>query len=170
MLALRSQTVIADNTLLNRYALDTQFKVLESDSAANSKIGQQNQWLAVQAPDGVQGYTAAWLLSKTKSTAAASTTPATPAPAASTSSTTSPSSTGTATVKTAVDGLKLRSRPDFTDQTVLAMYPLGTLLKTLEPLATVQSKVGTVYQWLQVVDSSGKQGVVAAWYVTLVTS
>ena len=167
MQALRSQPVVADNNLLNRYALDTQFKVLESDSAANSKIGQQNQWLAVKAPDGVQGYTAAWLLSKTKSTAAAS---AAPAPAGPTSSTKPSSTAGTPVVKTAVDGLKLRSRPDFTDQTVIATYPLGTLLKTLEPLATVQSKVGTVYQWLQVVGPDGKQGVVAAWYVTFVTS
>lgn len=157
-LALRSQTVIADYTMLRRYPVNTKFKALETDLAASAKLGQQNQWLAVKAPDGMEGYTAAWLLSKT--TAAP---PASPVTAA------VPVPKDASVVKTTVDALKLRSKPDSTDATILKMYPIGTELKALEPAADVKRKVGTVYEWLKVSDVLGKQGVVAAWYVSIVS-
>jgi hypothetical protein len=158
-LALRSQALVADNTLLKRYAANTQFKVLEADAAANAKVGQQDKWLAVKAPDGTEGYTAAWLVSKTRVTAA-------PAPAA---PATVPVPRDAPVVKTTVDSLKLRSRPDNTDATILKMYPIGTELKVLEPAADVKRKVGIMYQWLKVADAQGQQGVVAAWYVSIVS-
>jgi hypothetical protein len=37
--------------------------VIEEESAAQ-KIGQQGQWLHVRAEDGVEGYVAAWLVSR----------------------------------------------------------------------------------------------------------
>jgi peptidase C39-like protein len=166
-LAVRWKPVIDDTTLLERVAAGTEFKVLETDAAGTAKIGQLNQWLAVEAPDGTQGYTAAWLVSKTKAGAAASTTPTTAPTAGST--TTTPAPATASVVKTTADLLKLRSRPDFTDATVLKMYPIGTELKVLEPAADVKRKVGTVYQWLKVVDAQGVQGVVAAWYVQIVS-
>jgi len=169
-LALRSQALVADTTLLNRYPANTQFKVLEADASANAKVGQANQWLAVKAPDGIEGYTAAWLVSKTKG--AATSAPALP-PAASTTSGAAPGAVpapaSAPVVKTTADSVKLRSRPDFTDATVLKMYPIGTELKVLEPAADVKRKVGTVYQWLKVADAQGQQGVVAAWYVSIVS-
>jgi hypothetical protein len=158
-LAVRSQTVIADYTLLRRYPMKTQFKALETDAAASAKLGQQNQWLAVKAPDGTEGYTAAWLVSKTA-----------PAPA-----TTSPVGAAVPVpsnppvVKTTVDALKLRTMPDSSDATIIKMYPIGTELKALEPATEVKRKVGTVYEWLKVSDVQGKQGVVAAWYVSIVS-
>ena len=72
-------------------------------------------------------------------------------------------------VKTNVDALKLRSKPDNTDATVLKFYPIGTELKVLEPASEVQRKVGVNFEWLQVSDVSGSQGVVAAWYVSIVS-
>ena len=160
-LALRSQPLVADATLLKRYPLNTVLKVLESDASANPKLGQQNQWLAVMAPDGIQGYTAAWLVSKTQTTNVTPATGAVPAVL--------PVPSNAIVVKTTVDSLKLRSKPDNTDATILKYYPLGTELKCLESASDVQRKVGVNYEWLQVADLQGAQGVVAAWYVSIVT-
>lgn len=161
-LALRSQTVVADYTLLNRYALNTQFTVLEADATASAKIGQNNTWLAVKAPDGTQGYVAAWLVSKSASTAVPSTTGSAPAA--------NPVPVNAIVVKTTVDGLKLRSRPDNTDATILKVLPLGTELKCLDPAADVPRLVGVMSEWLNVIDIQGTEGVVAAWYVTIATA
>lgn len=159
-LAIRSQPLVSDFTLLKRVAVNTEFKVLEADAAANAKIGQQNQWLGVKAPDGTEGYVAAWLVSKTKN-AAAPEPGKPPAPV--------PVPKDAPVVKTNVDGLKLRSRPDNTDATILKMYPIGTELKVLEPASEVKRKVGVQFEWLKVADVEGKQGVVAAWYVSIVS-
>ena len=159
-LALRSQALIADTTLLKRYPANTQFTVLESDADANAKVGQNNQWLAVKAPDNTQGYVAAWLVGKAQNTAA---------PAAGTTPAKVPVPANAAVVKTNVDALKLRSKPDSTDATIMKVYPLGTELKCLEPDADVKRKVGTMYEWLKVADVQGVQGVVAAWYVSIVS-
>ncbi len=159
-LAVRSQTVIADTTLLKRFPVNTEFKVLEADATAAAKVGQNNIWLPVKAADGTQGYVAAWLVSRTKNTAAP---PAGSAPAAVVVPKDAP------VVKTNVDALKLRSKPDSTDATILKMYPIGTELKCLEPAADIKRKVGVMYEWLKVSDVESKQGVVAAWYVAIVS-
>jgi hypothetical protein len=157
-LALRSQALVADYTLLNRYAMNTQFTVLASDADANATVGQNNLWLAVKAPDDTQGYVAAWLVTKTQTAAAPA--PGTPPAAV-------PAPINAPVVKTNVDGLKLRSKPDSSDATVLKAYPLGTELKCLEPASDVPHKVGVMYEWLDIVDIQGSQGVVAAWYVSM---
>jgi len=160
-LAVRSQAIVADFTLLKRYPANTQFTVLEADTTASGKVGQNNVWLPVKAPDGTQGYVAAWLVSKTQNAAAP--TPGTPPPAVVIPK-------DAPVVKTNVDALKLRSKPDTTDATILKIYPIGTELKCLEPAADVKRKVGTMYEWLKVADVEGKQGVVAAWYVAIVST
>jgi len=159
-LALRSQPVIADYTLLKRYPVNSEFKVLEADATASKKVGQQNIWLPVKAADSTQGYVAAWLVSKTKTSAAP--TPNTPPVVA-------PVPKDAPVIKTNVDALKLRSKPDSTDLTVLKFYPIGTELKVLEPPAEVKRKVGVNFEWLKVTDLTGSQGVVAAWYVSIVS-
>jgi uncharacterized protein YgiM (DUF1202 family) len=158
-LAVRSQPVIADYTLLKRYPANTEFKILEADASAGPKVGKQDVWLPIKASDGTQGYVAAWLVSKTKTTAA-------PAPGTKTAAV--PVPRDTPVVKTNVDGLKLRSKPDNTDATILKMYPIGTELNCIESGADVKRKVGTNFEWLTVSDVEGKQGVVAAWYVSIV--
>ena len=159
-LALRSQTVIADFTLLKRFPVNTEFKVLEADATAAAKVGQQNTWLPVKAPDGTQGYVAAWLVSKTKNNAA---------PVTGSAPAVIPVPKDAPVVKTNVDGLKLRSKPDNTDATILKMVTIGSELKCLETPAEVKRKVGTNFEWLKVSDVEGKQGVVAAWYVSVVS-
>lgn len=159
-LALRSQPLIVDYTLLNRYPVNTSFVVLESDDTANGQVGQQNVWMPVKAPDGAQGYVAAWLVAKGQTNAT---------PDTSSQPVSVPVPADAPVVKTAVDALKLRSKPDNTDATVLKFYPLGTELKCLEAASDVQRKVGVMYEWLQVADVTGSQGVVAAWYVSVVS-
>jgi len=40
----------------------TALKTLESEQATQSKVGQQGQWLQVQTPQGITGYSAAWYM------------------------------------------------------------------------------------------------------------
>lgn len=159
-LAIRSQTLVAEHTLLKRVSINTEMKVLEADAAANAKIGQQNQWLAVKLGDGTEGYTAAWLVAKAKNANA-------PAPGAAPATVAVPKDAPV--VKASVDGLKLRSKPDSSDATILKVLPIGAELKVLEPVADVKRKVGTMYEWLKVADVQNVQGVVAAWYVNIVS-
>lgn len=158
-LAVRSQPLVSDATLLVRVPLGAALQVLETDAAANAKIGQMNQWLMVEAPGGVIGYTAAWYVSKTKAEAAESAQTGKPLPVPKEAP----------VVKTLVDGLKLRSKPDNTDATVLKYLPLGAHLKALEAASEVQRKAGVMYEWLKVADVEGQQGVAAAWYVSVVS-
>jgi hypothetical protein len=159
-LALRSQPMVTDFTLLKRYPVNTEFKVLEADATAGPKVGTQNQWIPVKAPDGTEGYTAGWLISKSKNAAAPA--PGTPPAAV-------PVPKDAPVVKTTVDALKLRSRPDNTEATILKVYPIGTELKVLEAATEVKRKVGVNFEWLKVADVQGQQGVVAAWYVSIVS-
>ncbi len=159
-LAIRSQMLVAENTLLKRVAANTEMKILEADAVAKAKIGVQNQWIPVKLADGTQGYTAAWLVSKTKNSAAPE--PGTPPTAI-------PVPKDAPVVKASTDGLKLRSKPDATDATILKVLPIGAELKVLETAAEVQRKVGKMYEWLKVADVQNVQGVVAAWYVSIVS-
>ena len=59
-LAIRSQTLVSDSTLIKRVPINSELSVLEADAIANPLIGQVNQWLPVKAADGTVGYVAAW--------------------------------------------------------------------------------------------------------------
>lgn len=61
-------------------------------------------------------------------------------------------------------GLRLRSAPS-TLGLLLATEPPGTLLRCLEPDASVRSKIGVTGLWLNVSDPDELTGYVAAWYV-----
>jgi SH3-like domain-containing protein len=61
-LALRSQPVVADNTLIKRLPLQADLSVLEANWEA--KVGVQNQWLKVKDVEGAEGYVAAWYVTK----------------------------------------------------------------------------------------------------------
>lgn len=159
-LAIRSQTMVADHTLLKRVAINTEMKILEADATANAKIGQQNQWLPVKLSDGTEGYTAAWLVAKAKNANVPA--PNTPAPKIEVPK-------DAPVIKTTVDALKLRSKPDSTEATIVKVLPIGAELKVLETAEEVKRKVGTMYEWLKVADVQNTQGVVAAWYVSIVS-
>jgi hypothetical protein len=137
--------------LLGRFALGATLTSLETKSATLSKIGANGQWLHVQAPDGTQGYVAAWYVSNADQSA--STSSAQPVPA-----------TGSFAVKVTEDQLAFRSQPVIADSTLITRFPAGTTLTVTDPDAN--QKLGVVNQWLKVKDSSGREGYVAAWYVS----
>lgn len=62
-------------------------------------------------------------------------------------------------------GLRLRSEPTTSAATV-DLELSGALLAVLEPLEVANVKVGQYNQWLKVRDPRGREGFVAAWYVT----
>lgn len=134
--------------LIRRYALDAALTSLENAGTTNSKVGQINQWLQVQGPEGDQGYVAAWYVSLSRASSSAAGT-----------------ATGASgTVKVTQDQLAFRSQPVIADNNIIARFPLGTVLTVTDPQAA--QKIGVMNQWLQVKDSNGRQGYVAAWYVS----
>ncbi len=156
-LAIRSQTLVSDATLVKRVKMNTEFSVLEADATAKPKVGQMNQWLPVKAADGTTGYVAAWYVGLAQGTA-----PVTP-PVPAQPKVTTPSMV----VKTTTDAVALRTKPETTDATLIKRLPLASELKVFETESEAKRKIGVMYEWLQVKDITGKDGVVAAWYVAL---
>jgi hypothetical protein len=155
-LAIRSQPLAIDTTLIKRVPMNTEFRPLMADAEAKPKIGQMNQWLPIKAADGTQGYVAAWYLSLQKQ-------------APPTAPVTKPVPVNAVVVKTTADAVALRSKPETSDATLIKRLPVGAELKVLDLPVDVQRKVGVVYEWLNVQDVTGSQGVVAAWYVMVVS-
>jgi hypothetical protein len=149
-LALRSQPLVADHTLIKRMSTGTQLAVLEADGDAEEKIGVLDQWLPVRDPEGVDGYTAAWYVTK--------------APPGQ-SEEFDAESGERMMVKTSVDYLALRSQPEISEETLIKYLPFDADLLVLEPVEIAQRKVGSSGQWLQVRDVTEAEGYVAAWYL-----
>jgi hypothetical protein len=61
-IALRSQPVVSDATLIKRLPLGTEFIAVEPNAA--SKIGLNDQWLKVKDPTGTEGFVAAWFVAR----------------------------------------------------------------------------------------------------------
>jgi hypothetical protein len=61
-IALRSQPVVSDTTLIRRLPIGTVFTVTELN--AEGKIGKNDQWLKVKDPSGTEGYVAAWFVAR----------------------------------------------------------------------------------------------------------
>jgi hypothetical protein len=148
-LALRTQPVIADSTLITRLSTQTRLYVTEDAAAAQAKIGVQGQWLQViEAEQGYPGFVAAWCVS---------TSPSQPTPAAD------------LFVYTSGEGVALRSQPTIQSSTVIKRESVNTRLQVLEDSTQALKKIGVDAQWLQVKDSDNTQGYVAAWYVSQTT-
>jgi hypothetical protein len=159
-LALRSQPVVDDTTLIKREPQNAEFVVLDPPDQAKAKIGVQDQWLNVRDITGDQGYVAAWYVDTSRQEPAlgAFEKGTAPSPAA--------SSTGDKlVVRSTADGLALRSQPVISDATLIKREPLSAELLVLEPVNQAEAKIGIVNQWLNVQDVSGDKGYVAAWYV-----
>jgi hypothetical protein len=155
-LAIRSQPLAIDSTLLKRVPINTEFTPLVSDAAARERLGQMNQWLPVTALDGTQGYVAAWYLSAQKQASM-------PVPA------NKPLPVNAVVLKTTAEAVALRSQPNTSEASLIKRLPLGAELKALDAPADVQRRVGVMYEWLNVQDVTGTQGTIAAWYVSVVS-
>jgi len=151
--ALRSTPTVTPNNLIKRFPRSTELTSLESDSATRGKAGVVGQWLQVRDASGAQGYVAAWYVSTSKQA------PVSPPPAGAAS--------GALMVQTTTPDVALRSQPVLSNQTLVKRMPFNSKLVVLEPAADAARKVGVVNQWLKVRDSTGTEGVVAAWYVSV---
>ncbi len=118
--------------------------VLGDVGIAQSRIGQQGQWLNVKTSAGFVGYVAAWLVSATQSSQ-----PTAPQPL---------------TVYT-TDVLNVRAQPS-TNSTVLTMTTAKQALTAIEDPATAKAKIGQQGQWMYVQTADGTRGWVAAWYLS----
>ena len=171
----------------------TQLTLLESDGA--SKIGAINQWVRVRAPQGQEGFAAAWYLEAVTETTPAPITEPTPIPVSeppavpSTSSTpetpSAPSTPGTPStpaeppreekddkltviVSSAVgtSGLRLRKSPS-KGGALITVLKAGTRLTVLDPAKKATARVGKANQWLHVRAPDNQRGYVSAEYVSL---
>lgn len=141
------------------------------EAGAESKLGQQGQFVRARDPLGHEGYVAAWFLERyAQSPSSEKTSPETPA------STPSPAPSGTssapketlvvAVLSTAGTGAKV-----FADSAprsdIYATETAGTKLTVLEPANEAKAKIGVSGQWIKVRASNGKAGFVRANLVEL---
>lgn len=152
-LAFRSKPVIAPETLIRRIPVTEQVISVEPASEVIRKVGVNGEWLKVKDSTSREGYVAAWYVKYASgSTAQQAATPAAQS-----------SNGGAMKVKTTAEGVALRKQAIVNDSTLIKRLSLGAELLVLEPNA--EAKIGKNDQWLKVKDSSGAEGVVAAWFV-----
>ena len=154
-LSLRSQPVIAPETLIRRIPVTEQLICIEPASQAIPKVGVTGQWLKVRDASNKEGYVAAWYIKYASGSTSQAQQPAVSAPAS--------VNGGPLKVKATAEGVALRKQPIVNDSTLIKRLPLGTVLTVTEPNA--ESKIGRNDQWLKVKDPTGTEGVVAAWFV-----
>ncbi len=132
----------------------TVLKVLEPAADVQRKVGTYNEWLKVQTPNGLSGYTAAWYVKLQSAPAPA---PVVPQPV-----------TGQPTKYVMVEspefGLRVRSGPGSNYDKVW-WIPHGTCLESLEDANLTGRKVGQQGQWIKVRTPARKEGYVGAWCV-----
>ena len=68
-----------------------------------------------------------------------------------------------------VNGLTLRDQPRISGSNVLKYLPQSSKLVVLDDAAKAKTKVGKRNNWFHVREIEGKEGYVAAWYVTAVS-
>jgi hypothetical protein len=161
-LALRTQPLVVEHTLIKRMVLGSRLHCLEAASTAVQKIGQLNEWLEVEEESsGVQGFTAAWYVARSI--------PSQPSPEQPESEpVVLPIPSAEALVVfAAADELALRRQPVIATETLIKRVPVNTEFFVLENKEQAQHKIGSVGEWLHVRDIEGVLGYVAAWYVGL---
>ena len=151
-LTLRRQPSTASGGVIKYLQRTDDLLVLESSTAAKSKIGQRNQWLQVKDIEGNEGYVAAWYVTPADN----------PAFGVQEETENKPSPTSQLVVKTTGNGVSLRTQPRISNQTLITYLPFGTELKVID---NDPSKIGKSGQWLNVQTIDGRSGYVAAWYV-----
>jgi Bacterial SH3 domain len=153
-LTLRTQPVVAPETLIRYIPVTEQLVSIEPAQQAIPKVGVENKWLKVRDATGKEGYVAAWFVKYASGSAAQQST---------TAPTVMSSNGGPMKVKAVAEGVALRNQPVISDATLIKRLPLGTELTLLEPNA--EARIGKNDQWLKVKDPTGTEGVVAAWFV-----
>jgi len=154
--------------LMQRFPIGTVLLSLESQNNTQAKVGQMNQWLHAQAPDGTQGYVAAWFVAASSipapvpATQISSTpipTPSSPAPAPTPAPAPMPLPATGFIVKATIDGTDFRTQPVVNSSTLIARVPVGAAFTVLDPNGG--QLMNDYNAWLKVKDSSGRTGYVA---------
>jgi len=156
-LLLRTQPVIAPETMIRRIPVTEQLICIEPPNQAIPKVGVTGQWLKVRDASNKEGYVAAWYVKYASGLATQA------QGAAPTTSAIASVNGGMLKVRATVEGVALRKQPIVSDATLIKRLPLGTELTVTEPNA--EAKIGRNDQWLKVKDPTGTEGVVAAWFV-----
>lgn len=92
-----------------------------------------------------------------------------PAPSTSSSSPTATDDEDALIIAPTVNGLSLRDKPRISGSNVLKYLAQNSKLVVLDDVAKARTKVGKRNNWFRVRDVEGKEGYVAAWYVTAVS-
>ncbi len=121
-------------------------EALESEEAVEAKVGQQDQWLRVRIPGGVEGYAAAWHLCIYEEVVEPE--------------------IKVVVVSPELGFLNVRPTPS-TGQSPIAQVEHGAVLSALESEERVRARVGRENRWLRVRTPGGREGYVAAWYLRL---
>ena len=149
----------------------TQLLLLEPDAA--SRIGAINQWIRVRAPQGQEGFAAAWYMEKatvetpasgteTPSVPSVPTTPRTPEPPK------EDKDKLMVVVSSAVGTSGLRFRKTASKGGALVtILSAGARLTVLEQAKKAKAKIGKPNQWLYVRGPDNQRGYVGAEYVVL---
>jgi hypothetical protein len=152
-LAFRSQPIIADTTLIRRIPPTEKLISLEPAGQTIKKVGVTGQWLYAQDSSGKQGYVAAWYVKyasgATAQAQAAAAPPANP--------------NAPVTVRTTIEFVAMRKKPEVDPSTLLEYLPIGAELTIIEPGG--EQKIGANNQWLKVKGRQGTEGYIAAWFV-----
>jgi hypothetical protein len=155
-LSFRTQPIIAPETLIRRVPVNETLICIEPPQQAIPKVGVEGQWLRVKDASNQEGYVAAWFVRYASGSSAQT--------LGITASTTAMSSNGSQSkVRTTAEAVALRTQPLVSNATLIKRLALGTELTLLEPNA--EARIGRNDQWLKVQDSTGAEGVVAAWFV-----
>jgi hypothetical protein len=149
-LALRSEPIISEETLLKRLPFDAELLVLDDIKESRAKVGAVGEWIKIRDIDGDVGYVAAWYVSTEKHP------PLGPKP-----------DPGSFVIRTTAEYLALRSEPVVRDDSLIKRLPINAELVVLEPASEARLKVGIFNKWLRVRDITNTEGYVAAWYVDI---
>ena len=152
-LSLRTQPVIAPETMIRRVPVTETLVSVEPANTVIPKVGVTGQWLKVRDASNKEGYAAAWYVKYASGSTAQQNVASSPTVMAG----------GPLKVKATAEGIALRKQPIVSDATLIKRLPLGTEFTVTEPNA--EGKIGMNDQWLKVKDPTGVEGVVAAWFV-----
>ncbi|MBE0695317.1 MAG: SH3 domain-containing protein, partial [Anaerolineaceae bacterium] len=133
-------------------------KVVGDKAQAGAKIGLQNQWLNVQAPNGVVGWVAAWFV---RAAAAPSGTESSGAGG----SGGAPSPRGLIVFPTPEIGINLRASPDAESMRIDGALKDEALTVLDSDQAGARRKIGQPDQWVYVEKAGGIRAWAAALYL-----
>ena len=159
-LALRSQPLISEETLLKRLPMGCELISLEPPADAVRKVGTLNVWLKVKDPDGKEGFVAAWYTTVLPPVGLG---PVEVPPAGPDSPQEPPAEDFF--VITTVPALALRTQPQISPETLIKRVPFLSRLLVLEAEESARQKIGGNGLWLKVRDPDNVDGFIAAWFV-----